>query len=236
MRLLKQCFRKESYPSSIYPIATVQHGHTLNYPQEHALEVLCLPGVPSGTRYTALTSSNPSPYLITYEFPNLSYITSPDFQVVMNRELPQSLIDRIYAHTSFDIRFYSEIAPPAELTKDKSTSTLASITFSPSPAKDSDFKIWFAGKFVLDLRTSKDFVRVRRFEFVNGVVMERNAVNVEEKPKFLALLEIENSGEDGRGEFQDVFESQGLADVQVEWYEVKKEWKEGEVKKAGEAP
>lgn len=204
--------------------------------QEHALEVLCLPGVPSGTRYTALNPSNPSPYLITYEFPDLSYITSPGFQAVLKQELPQSLIDRIYAHTSFDIRFYSEIAPTAEIAKGKSTSTLASIAFSPSPAKNSNFKIWFAGKFVLDLRSLKDFVRVRRFELMNGVVKERNAVIVEEKPKFLALLEIENVGEDKRREFQDVFDSQGLADVQFEWYEVKKEWKEGEIEKASEAP
>lgn len=153
---------------------------------------------------------------------------------MINRKLPQSLIDRIYANTSFDIRFYSEVAPQAELAKNKSTSTLASVAFSPSPEKNGDFKIWFAGKFVLDLRSSKGFVRVRRFELVNGVVKERNAMSVEEKPKFLALLEIENGGEEGRGEFQDVFDSQGLADVQVEWYAVKKEWKEGEVEKAGE--
>jgi hypothetical protein len=171
--------------------------------------VLTLPGIPSGIRYTATSPNTSSPDLITYEFPDLSYTTSPSFQAVMNQSLFQSLINRIYAHASFGIRFYSELptpSPPLHAnhapSHPDSNITLASIALSPVEGKEAEFLLWFVKDLLEGLSRVRGFVRARRFEFVSGVVRERNVVSVPDRPKYLLLVKFESGVEKVKGEME----------------------------------
>ncbi|KAF9696405.1 hypothetical protein EKO04_005669 [Ascochyta lentis] len=211
------------------------------YENEHALEVLRLPGIPSGTRYVATNPTNPSPFLITYEFPDLSYTSSPSFQAVATQTPDQQLVNRIYAHASFDIRFYSEFAIPAHSPSSAppvptSAPLLASIAIAPLSGKEGAAEVWVAGKFALGLKHLTGFVRARRFEFLNGVLRERNVVSVPGAPKWLALVEFEDGATEVSGELDGVLGEEGLVEVSVEWYRVKKVWREGDVEKVGQVP
>lgn len=217
----------------------IPHTSLLTRTKEHAPEVLSLAGVPSGTRYAALNPASASPHLITYEFPDLAFSADPRFVAVANQELSRGLVERIYAHVSFDIRFYSEFAPPAYIAQDGSVAEpalLASIAFSPVRGKEGDFALWFAGNLILELKGLEGVVRVRRFKFVNGVVRERNVVSVPGAPKWLALVELENGGGDVRGKLEGVLERAGLAEVDVGWYEVQRMFKESEWGGVGVVP
>lgn len=217
-----------------------------NPPQEHAPEVLVLPGIPSATRYKALNPHTASPNLITYDFPDLSYTTNPQFQAVANQEPPQALVDRIYAHAAFDIRFYAEFALPAlspfspvpspSQAPAAPAPLLASVTFAPLAGREGDFAIWFAGKFVLQLKGLKGYVGARRFEFSSGVCREGNVVSAPGRPRFLALVEFEGEGEGEVRGLEEVVGGNALAEVVVEWFGVKKVWGLGDVLERGEAP
>ncbi|KAJ4992170.1 putative alpha/beta hydrolase [Stagonosporopsis vannaccii] len=213
------------------------------YENEHALEVLVLPGIPSAIRYTALSPSHPSPHLITYEFPSLSYTADPSFQAVANTPPPPSLVDRIYAHASFDIRFYSELptpAPPHPSPSDPNANlALASIALHPVEGREAAFLAWFAKELTEGLSSVAGFVRLRRFELVNSVLRESNVVSVPSRPKYLVLAKFERAAaaeESVRGEVEAWLAKAGLARADVGWFGVKKAWKEGEVGKLGEAP
>lgn len=219
--------------------------------QEHALEVLALPGVPSAVRYTALPSPNPpaSPYLITYEFPSLSYTTHPSFTAVANTPPPQPLVDRIYAHAAFDIRFYAELPAPAPAgpllpssspagsAADKNLA-LASIALDPVEGSEAQFLLWFAKGLAEDLGGVEGFVGLRRFEYVSGVLREGNVVSVPGRPGYLVLVKFERAEkeEEVRGRVQELVAKGGLATAEVGWFGVKRVWREGEVEKLGEAP
>ena len=204
--------------------------------------MLTLPGIPSGIRYTATSPNTSSPHLIIYEFPDLSYTTSPSFQAVANQSLPQTLIDRIYAHASFDIRFYSELPTPSPPipahhapSHPDSNLTLASIALSPDKGKAAEFLLWFAKDLLERLSSVRGFVRARRFEFVNGVVREKNVVSVPDRPKYLLLVKFESGVEEVKEEVESWVAKGSSVSAEVGWFDVKKVWAEGEVEKIGEA-
>ena len=212
--------------------------------------MLALPGVPSAVRYTALLPPNPaaSPHLITYEFPSLSYTTNPSFTAVANTPPPQPLVDRIYAHAAFDIRFYAELPAPAPAgplpsspadPAAKQNLALASIALDPVAGSEAEFLLWFAKGLAEDLGGVRGFVGLRRFEYVSGVLMERNAVTAPARPGYLVLVKFEQAeaGEEGvRGQVQELVAKSGLATADVGWFGVKRVWREGDVEKLGEAP
>lgn len=221
-------------------LAPTSHSPFPDTAQEHALEVLSLAGVPSGIRYKATHPAAPSPHLITYEFPHLAYTTHPDFQAVANQTLSQDLIDRIYAHASFDIRFYAELPTPspphASPADPDSVLALASISLSPVAGREAEFLVWFAKGLAEGLQSVEGFVRLRRFEFVNGVVRERNVVSVPERPRYLVLAKFEGGVESVEEEVERCVAGAGAVSAEIGWYAVKKVWAEGEVQKVGEAP
>ncbi|KAJ4408507.1 hypothetical protein N0V91_003158 [Didymella pomorum] len=118
------------------------------YENDHALEVLALPGVPSAIKYKSLDPNSSAPNLITYEFPSLAYTASPEFTAVASQTPPPELVSKIYANTSFDIRFYSELptpSPPHPSPHDPEVDLkLASIALSPVSGRESEFLLWFA--------------------------------------------------------------------------------------------
>ena len=229
--------KKETTPASIHQTISP------NTHQEHALEVLSLPGIPSGIRYAATSPPASSPHLITYEFPDLSYTTTPAFQAVANQALSQQLIDRIYAHASFDIRFYAELptpspplaAPHHAPSHPDANLALASITLSPADGKEAEFLLWFARDLLEGLSNISTFVRARRFEFVNGVVRERNVVSTPGAPRYLVLAKFEG-GVQGVKEEVERLVGKGPAGVDIGWFDVKKVWAEGDVEKIAEQP
>ncbi|KAF3045241.1 hypothetical protein E8E12_010972 [Didymella heteroderae] len=210
------------------------------YENEHAPEVLALPGVPSAIKYKALSPHSPTPTLITYEFPDLAYTASPEFTAVANQAPDQELVARIYANASFDIRFYSELptpSPPHPSPHDPEVDLkLASIALSPVAGRESEFLLWFAKDLAEGLSSVEGFVRLRRFEFAQGVQRERNVVSVPDRPKYLVLAKFEGDVDGIKEEVEGWVAKGGLSSAEVGWYGVKRVWAEGDVQKAGEAP
>jgi hypothetical protein len=148
--------------------------------------------VPSAIKYKTLDpNSSSSPNLITYEFPDLAYTASPQFTAVANKSPTEDLVARIYANAAFDIRFYSELptpSPPHPSPHDPEVDLkLASIALSPVSGRESEFLLWFAKDLAEGLSSVDGFVRLRRFEFVQGVQRERNVVSLPDRPKYLVL-------------------------------------------------
>ncbi|KAF3047351.1 hypothetical protein E8E11_006690 [Didymella keratinophila] len=210
------------------------------YENDHALEVLALPGVPSAIKYKSLDPNSSNPNLITYEFPDLAYTASPEFTAVANQSPDQALIDRIYANASFDIRFYSELptpSPPHPSPHDPEVDLkLACIALSPVSGRESEFLLWFAKDLAGGLSSVEGFVRLRRFELVQGVQRERNVVSMPDRPKYLVLAKFEGDVDGIREEVEGWIAKGGLSSAEVGWYGVKRVWAEGDVQKAGEAP
>ncbi|KAJ4383465.1 hypothetical protein N0V86_001514 [Didymella sp. IMI 355093] len=176
------------------------------YEEEHAQEILRLPGVPSAIKYTTLDPHSPAPNLITYEFPDLAYTATPAFTAVANQTPSQALLDRVYANVSFDIRFYSEVptpSPPHPSPHDPEVDLkLASIALSPVAGRESEFLLWFAKDLAEGLSSVEGFVRLRRFEYVQGVQREKNVVSVPDRPKYLVLAKFEGDVEGVREEVE----------------------------------
>lgn len=99
--------------------------------------------------------------------------------------------------------------------------------------------MWFAKDLAEGLGSVEGFVRLRRFEFANGTLLERCVMSAPDRPGYLVLAKFE-SGDGGVEEIMEEVESWvakgGLASAEVQWYGVKKVWVEGEVKKSVEAP
>lgn len=222
------------------------HIRAYSQPQEHAPEVLALPGVTSAIKYTALPLPSPNshsttaPTLITYEFPSLSYTSSPAFAAVANTPPSPQLVQRIYAHTSFDIRFYAELPSPAPAAAHASLRDLAAgeememacITLSPTPGREREFPLWFAKGMHEALVGVRGFVRLRRFELVGGGRRERNVVGAGPEGAGYLVLAVFEGGR-RRGEVEGCF-GEGVCAGEVGWYGVKRVWAEGDVGEVGE--
>jgi hypothetical protein len=197
--------------------------------------------VPSAIKYKTLDpNSSSSPNLITYEFPDLAYTASPQFTAVANKSPTEDLVARIYANAAFDIRFYSELptpSPPHPSPHDPEVDLkLASIALSPVSGRESEFLLWFAKDLAEGLSSVDGFVRLRRFEFVQGVQRERNVVSLPDRPKYLVLAKFEGDVGGIKEEVEGWVAKGGLSSAEVGWYGVKRVWAEGDVEKVGEAP
>lgn len=196
--------------------------------------------MPSAIKYKSLDPNSSAPNLITYEFPSLAYTASPEFTAVASQTPPPELVSKIYANTSFDIRFYSELptpSPPHPSPHDPEVDLkLASIALSPVSGRESEFLLWFAKDLAEGLSSVEGFVRLRRFEFVSGVKRERNVVSAPDRPKYLVLAKFEGDVEGIREEVEGWVAKGGLSSAEVGWYGVKRVWAEGDVQKADEAP
>lgn len=102
--------------------------------------------------------------------------------------------------------------------------------------KDAEFLLWFAKDLAEGLSSVKGFVRLRRFEYVNGVKREGNVVGMPVRPRFLVLAKFEGDVEGVRSEVEGWVAKGGLCSAEVGWYGVKRVWAEGDVEKIGEAP
>jgi hypothetical protein len=149
-------------------------------------------------------------------------------------------VDRVYANASFDIRFYAEVptpSPPRPSPHDPEVDLkLASIALSPVAGRESEFVLWFAKEFAEGLASVEGFVRLRRFEYVQGVQRERNVVSVPDRAKYLVLAKFEGDVEGVREEVEGWVAKGGVSSAEVGWYGVKKMWMEGDVQKVDEAP
>lgn len=96
--------------------------------------------------------------------------------------------------------------------------------------------LWFAKDLLEGLSSVRGFVRARRFEFVNGVVREKNVVSVPDRPKYLLLVKFESGVEEVKEEVESWVTKGSSVSAEVGWFDVKKVWAEGEVEKIGEAP
>lgn len=204
--------------------------------------------MPSAIKYRSLPplpgTANPTPTskpnLLTYEFPDLSYTTSPAFTSVANTPPPADLVQRIYAHASFDIRFYAELpapSPPHASPHDPEADLkLASIELSPVGGRESEFLAWFAKDLAEGLGSVPGFVRLRRFEYAQGVLRERNVVSVPDRARYLVLAKFEGDVDGIREEVEGWVAKGGLSSAEVGWYGVRRVWAEGDVEKVGEEP
>ncbi|KAF2124268.1 hypothetical protein P153DRAFT_258663, partial [Dothidotthia symphoricarpi CBS 119687] len=88
------------------------------YEDTHVQEVLALPGFPSASRWQIVVPGSSStdaqstrpPWLTVFEMRDIAYKDSPAFQAVHNQVPPLELIQQVYAHVGFDIRFYEEVS------------------------------------------------------------------------------------------------------------------------------
>lgn len=215
--------------------------HLTEKSQDHAPTVLALPGVPSAIRYKSLSPTKPAhPHLITYELPDLNYTTDPAFQAVLNQTPSQAEIENIYANAVFDIRFYAELptpAPPHASPSDPETEfELASIKLVPVEGREAEFLGWFAKEFAEGIGAVEGFVRLRRFEFVRGVVVEKGQAGETGAGGYLVLAKFEAGVEGGRegrrGVVEGLVREGGVARGEVEWFGMRRVWREGEVGEA----
>ena len=177
--------------------------------------------------------------MITYELPDLNYTTDPAFQAVLNQTPSQAEIEKIYANAVFDIRFYAELptpAPPHPSPSDPETEfELASIKLEAEEGREAEFLGWFAKEFAEGIGAVEGFVRLRRFEFVRGVVVEGGVAGETRAGEYLVLAKFEGGegGREGRkGVVEGLVREGGVARGEVEWFGMRRVWSEGEVGEA----
>ncbi|KAI4671817.1 uncharacterized protein J4E78_000314 [Alternaria triticimaculans] len=174
------------------------------YENEHIQEVISLGGVPSGVRYQAIQPqpspsvySNEFPWLVTYEFPDLAYRESEDFQNIAGKNPPsQELINTVYKNSAFAIRFYEEIQAVKGTTSSPTKFVISAALQPPKDASsDADFDAWYREEHLPVLSRAPGFVRSRRFKLAAASTLEDFQFGdaMETAPRYLALHEF--SGE-----------------------------------------
>ncbi|KAG9206569.1 hypothetical protein G6514_003402 [Epicoccum nigrum] len=205
------------------------------YENDHAPSVLALPGVPSAIRYKALSpGETPHPHLITYELPSLAYTASAPFLAVLNQTPSPEEMENIYSNTAFDIRFYAELPAPAPppvaspVGDPAAAFELASVELVPVEGREAEFLAWFAKGLAEGIGGAEGFVRLRRFEFVRGVVVEGGVAGETRGKGYLVLAKFEGGGEGRRGVVEGLVREGGVASAEVEWFGMTRVWSEGE--------
>jgi hypothetical protein len=174
----------------------------------------------------------------TYEFPDISYRESEDFKNIAGKNPPsQELINTIYKHTRYDIRFYEEIqAVKGETSKPVRFVISAALEPPKEASSDADFDAWYREEHIPLLLRAPGFVRSRRFKLAAASVLEDFQFGdaMETAPKYLAMHEFSGEVLPWK-ELQASVETEwakkvmgGLVKEEIGWYEVKRLYGEEE--------
>ncbi|KAI4628102.1 hypothetical protein J4E80_002239 [Alternaria sp. BMP 0032] len=140
---------------------------------------------------------NPTFQQVTYEFPDLAYRESEDFQNIAGKNPPsQELINTVYKNSAFAIRFYEEIQAVKGTTSSPTKFVISAALQPPKDASsDADFDAWYREEHLPVLSRAPGFVRSRRFKLAAASTLEDFQFGdaMETAPRYLALHEF--SGE-----------------------------------------
>ncbi|KAF1840078.1 uncharacterized protein K460DRAFT_296455 [Cucurbitaria berberidis CBS 394.84] len=196
------------------------------YENTHIQEALVLSGVPSAARYEALKPqpdakaySNEAPWLNICPFPDIEFRNSDEFKSITASE---ELVESIYKNVRFDIRFYKEVQVfENEGVKKGPATFIISAALEPpaSPEAHKDFDAWYREEHVALLSRAPGFVRSRRYEFVEGTILDRFVPTAANAPRYLALWEFQGDVLPVMG---------GLVKEEVGLYVLKREYPESE--------